>query len=359
MDALSNLLLGFSVALTPINLFWCFVGVVLGTVVGPDVDITGVARGLTGDSGEIDLTPNAVTTWQAFDWSYSGSAQNLAYLTVKAGTAFAVVGIAGSTSGHVDVTSLLGGHDISHVSFWATNASQTEPVVAKILHGKNFLGNSRLAKISNGTVPCLHVETAEPARCVFTKTSGSWLESSKGGFAKAGQNISLDGKPGGEYVTASEVGLDGAVPCLAPTGHDAVGTPAGDEIAGACAIETLLSPSNSTWGQPLINYATTEVCATSNPHPDGAQLTRWYTNSAGTGIYCYTGPGAALNDINGTERDQYGYYYRSSDRCHVVWSNGYEVPAAKRPSTGGYPARVNPVSPIVWRTVDNRLRIAN
>jgi putative tricarboxylic transport membrane protein len=34
MDAFSNLLLGFSVALTPINLFWCFVGVVLGTVVG-------------------------------------------------------------------------------------------------------------------------------------------------------------------------------------------------------------------------------------------------------------------------------------------------------------------------------------
>lgn len=34
MDALSNLLLGFSVALTPINLFWCLTGVVLGTVVG-------------------------------------------------------------------------------------------------------------------------------------------------------------------------------------------------------------------------------------------------------------------------------------------------------------------------------------
>jgi putative tricarboxylic transport membrane protein len=34
MDALENLLLGFAVALTPINLFWCFVGVVLGTVVG-------------------------------------------------------------------------------------------------------------------------------------------------------------------------------------------------------------------------------------------------------------------------------------------------------------------------------------
>ena len=34
MEALSNLLLGFSVALTPANLFWCFVGVFLGTVIG-------------------------------------------------------------------------------------------------------------------------------------------------------------------------------------------------------------------------------------------------------------------------------------------------------------------------------------
>ena len=34
MDALNNLLVGFSVALTPINLFWCLIGVLLGTVVG-------------------------------------------------------------------------------------------------------------------------------------------------------------------------------------------------------------------------------------------------------------------------------------------------------------------------------------
>src|SRR5215208_1466056 len=34
MDALGNLLIGFAVALTPINLFWCLVGVILGTVVG-------------------------------------------------------------------------------------------------------------------------------------------------------------------------------------------------------------------------------------------------------------------------------------------------------------------------------------
>jgi putative tricarboxylic transport membrane protein len=34
MDALGNLLLGFSVALTPVNLFWCLIGVILGTLVG-------------------------------------------------------------------------------------------------------------------------------------------------------------------------------------------------------------------------------------------------------------------------------------------------------------------------------------
>jgi len=34
MEDLGNLLLGFSVALTPVNLFWCLVGVVLGTMVG-------------------------------------------------------------------------------------------------------------------------------------------------------------------------------------------------------------------------------------------------------------------------------------------------------------------------------------
>lgn len=34
MEGLGNLLLGFSVSLTPVSLFWCFVGVFLGTVVG-------------------------------------------------------------------------------------------------------------------------------------------------------------------------------------------------------------------------------------------------------------------------------------------------------------------------------------
>jgi putative tricarboxylic transport membrane protein len=34
LEAIGNLFLGFSVALTPANLFWCFVGVFLGTIIG-------------------------------------------------------------------------------------------------------------------------------------------------------------------------------------------------------------------------------------------------------------------------------------------------------------------------------------
>ena len=34
MDLIANLALGFETALTPINIFWCFIGVLLGTLVG-------------------------------------------------------------------------------------------------------------------------------------------------------------------------------------------------------------------------------------------------------------------------------------------------------------------------------------
>lgn len=330
---------------------------VLGQVVGPGADVTALARGLTSDSGDLDFTPDAVTRGQRFDWSYHGPAQNLAYLTIKAGNGFAVVGIAGTTSGSVDVTTLLGGHDISHVSLWATTTSQTEPVVAKKLHGKNFFGNSRLAKIDNDTVPCLQMDTAAPARCVFTRTSGSWLDSGEGRFAKVGQAIALDGKPGGDYVVAARINPDGTVPALDPAGHDAVGTAAGYELAGACVVETILSSTNAT-GQRLVNYATREVGTSSYPHPDDAQLVRyWWTGTAW--VYYYTGAGAAMNDLNGTERDEYGNYIPGAEHCHVAWYNGYEAPAAKRPSTGGYPAKVNVRSPIVWRSVDPRVAIAN
>lgn len=34
MDLIANLALGFETALTPVNIFWCFIGVLLGTLVG-------------------------------------------------------------------------------------------------------------------------------------------------------------------------------------------------------------------------------------------------------------------------------------------------------------------------------------
>ena len=78
------------------------------------------------------------------------------------------------------------------------------------------------------------------------------------------------------------------------------------------------------------------------------------------GVWCYKGQGAGLNDPSGTERDINGWYLSGSRRCHVAWSGGYEVAAAKRPAVINYPlpARVDTRSPIVWRPVTS-MPIAN
>jgi hypothetical protein len=79
------------------------------------------------------------------------------------------------------------------------------------------------------------------------------------------------------------------------------------------------------------------------------------------GVYYYTGKGARLNDKNGTERDQFDHYLPRSSACHRGWNAGSsaEFPAAKRPrTTGYYPLRVVPNSPIAWRAV-TPLPIAN
>jgi hypothetical protein len=115
-------------------------------------------------------------------------------------------------------------------------------------------------------------------------------------------------------------------------------------------VETLLAPSNAA-GAPLRNFTTTRVCTSSNPHPDGAEL----VDTPAPGVFCYTGRGAGMNDINGVERDERGNYMTGIEASHVVWSGGFEVPAAKRPASGGFPPRWNPNSPVVWRPVDTRM----
>ncbi|MPY99817.1 MAG: hypothetical protein GEU97_17850 [Actinophytocola sp.] len=344
------------------NDFEAAVEAVLSEAVGPYADVSALERGLTRSSGDFQFTPNDVTRGQRFDWTYTGDAANHAYVTVKAANGFAVFGIAGQTSGTIDVAGLLGGHEISHLSVWSTNVSQTTPIKATKLHGKpkSFLGNMRLGKITKGTVPCLHVETAESATCKFGRKSGKWLESTKGPFAVTGQAVTLDGKPGGEYVTATKISPDGTVPGLEPTGNDTAGTPGESEtLDGAAIIEDMGAAYNAS-GRDLVNYATLEVCTSSYPHPDGTPLRSYYWTGS-TYVFCYVGTGAGLNDPNGTERDAYGNYYRGSEYSHVTMSpDYYETPAAKRPATipYPYPGTINRESPLVWRPVST-VTIAN
>lgn len=236
-----------------------------------------------------------------------------------------------------------------------------------------YWGNSRLARTDKykRVVPCVHVEKLTASTCTFgtdpqnpglaydpvkqVGNSGHWILGGDGQhYALQGQRINKDGTVGGDWVVGSKV-TDGTVPCVEPRGKDSAGTPSGTELAGACTVETLLAPSN-TVGLKVENYATAEVCTNSPVHPDGAALSR--TDNAT--YWCYKGPGAGLNDINGTERDAYGVYIPGSEYCHVAWSSGIEVPAAKRPATKNFPSPGSAtVSPIVWRPVNEKVPIAN
>jgi hypothetical protein len=150
----------------------------------------------------------------------------------------------------------------------------------------------------------------------------------------------------------------------AMVGRDTAGWVApGTELAVSCVVED----SNKEWNaysaygwSPLVNYATTQV-ATANdpvthPHPDGATYA-----GPGAGVFFYTGPGAALNDINGTERDAYMNYLPGERYCHMIISSGYEVPGAKRPATRTLPAPgiVNGKTVVTWKPVNPNVDIAN
>lgn len=250
------------------------------------------------------------------------------------------------------------------------------PVEITAMHGPNITGNSRLATIEDGQVACMHADAGTIANCAFVtisgRQSGEWLESPQGNFALVGQAIALDGRPGGEYVIAARV--SDAVPpaCVEPAGMDTMGrTASGSELAAVCIVEDMFSEYNAKsaeWGwTPMWNFADREVCTSNNPatnpHPDGATLVRSYSQS-GTGpddTFCYTGLGAALNDLNGAERDWLGQYYVGDGWCHHLHVAGIEVPAAKRPATFSLPApgRINTRSPILWRPVNPNIAIAN
>ena len=227
------------------------------------------------------------------------------------------------------------------------------PIPITKVVGDLTLADHRLAPIINGKVYCLHVETAEPVLCDFAADSGCWMEAEHARYAAVGQLITRDGKAGGEYIVAAKVSDDLTVPCVHP--RDTPGVPPGCELGGAAVVEVMLSASNATH-QLLQHHCPLQVCTTSHPHPDEAEL----VGSATGPIRCYIGRGAALNDIHGHEADHRSTYLPGNQFKHVVWSGGFEVPAAKRPAArGGFPATVNPNSPIVWRPVHPRLKIGS
>lgn len=225
------------------------------------------------------------------------------------------------------------------------------------VHGDWTRVNYRLAQIVRGRVLCLHVDTGELVECRFTKKSGPWAEGPDGRYAAVGQAISVDGEPGGRFIVASRVRHDRTVPCIDLKHHfrDAVGAPFGCELGGGAIREVLGSAANAS-GQPLQHFCSLKVFTSSYPHPDGAEL---IGSDAGP-TFCYSGRGAAFNDINGHEADESGVYLKGTRFVHVVFTGEYETIAAKRPATaGGWPMKVNPKTPIVWRPVSPYLKIGS
>jgi hypothetical protein len=239
--------------------------------------------------------------------------------------------------------------------------SACRPVAVQSFHGgKRMEAYCRLARVEHGSVPCLTLDAGKPGRCRFTTNSGRWLRSTSGAmYARAGQRISRLGAPGGNRVIASPAGKAPCVEDPKPKARlsDAAGTATGYELGWQCTVEVMLSSSNAT-GLPLRNYATQEVCSTTHGSPDQANAI--FTRSPEPGVFCYRGEGAGLNDPNGTERDITNRYLPGWQACHIVWSGGYEVFAAKRPATRNWPApgRVDWNTPIVWRPVTS-VRVAN
>lgn len=253
--------------------------------------------------------------------------------------------------------------------------SKCAPVEIRAVHGGEVLPNARLQRIENGTVPCLHVEEMTVEVCLFSTTtvsaSGRWVEGPGGDYALVGQALALDGRPGGEWIVAARVGEADRVACVEPIGQDTMGRVAeGTELASTCVVETVLAPYNTLSANgfaPIWNFAALEVCANNNPgvnpHPDYADLVRSYASpgSEVDDVFCYTGFAAALNDINGAERDWLGEYRVGEANCHYLLVSGVEVPAAKRPATRSLPAPglVIDTTPIVWRPVNPNIPIAN
>lgn len=324
------------------------------TVSGSDITITGTGFGASQGASQVRYDGNAIAVGSWSDTSIDAT------LPIPETNGVHALGV------------VVSGRAVT-VDHSIVNVETCVPVEVADFHGGSFIGNSRLARIEDGHVPCVQMDLATLASCAFSteagRQSGEWLESPEGEFALVGQAIALDGTPGGEYVVAAQASPQSPAACVDSPAMDTAGRVAeGTELGTTCTVEDLSTSYNAmSTGQngfwPLINFTNREVCTSTGEHPDFAHLVRSYPAS-GTGpddTFCYDGPGAALNDSGGIERDGLGVYYSGEEYCHYIQLSGYEVPAAKRPATYSYPAPggLNTQSPILWRPVSPGFDIAN
>ena len=253
--------------------------------------------------------------------------------------------------------------------------------------------NSRVANVApDGTLPLQRVEpvtggkdnlrrvkATSVGKNVLFGTGVDW-DGKAVTFAKLGQAVSTKEQDGSivQWVIGSQnLGnpifnkaknryeyRDHCYRNRAAAGKDTAGRVAsGSELAVTCVVETMKANYNSLsaygW-TPLVNYATAKVGTAndpaSKPHPDAAT----YEGTDGVAFF-YMGYGAALNDINGAERDPSTNYIGGESYCHMIVSSGYEVPGAKRPDTKSLPAPgvVNVKTLVTWKPVNPNVTIAN
>jgi hypothetical protein len=264
--------------------------------------------------------------------------------------------------------------------------SWCDPISVEVINNggtQKFYGNTRVTEVLGGKAACFDTERGSlvESGCPFTKELADQFKLpyifGKGGhngatlFTIAGNEaLGPDGKPGpyvyGQQVTKTTTvdRLTGAtttrysVPCLPPQGADMAATPAGTELGGGCVVETINATTNVALHQHS-NYCKLEVCGKTGSNTDATT-----PGTAKTAyVMCWKGQGAALNDPNGTERDPVGIYYAGVEACHRAWqpsgASFYEVTAAKRPSTSGYPPKVIETTVIRWLPLAPGVSIGN
>jgi len=273
-----------------------------------------------------------------------------------------------------------------YVVKWSTCTYYVESDVA-------MRNNSRIVNAeADGTIPLQRAEPVDGGRDNFRrikfdllgknvlKGRGKNFDGQSVRFVKLGQAVStkeVDGSIVQWVVGSSNLGnplfnkiknryeyKDHCFRNPALVGKDTAGrVTSGSELAVSCVVEESRAEWNalSAYGwSPLVNFATAKV-GTSNdpatrPHPDAATY-EGYNAPA----YYYAGTGAALNDINGAERDASTNYIGGEAYCHMIINGGLEVPGAKRPDTKSLPAPgiVNVKSYIAWKPVNPNVTIAN